>query len=135
MQLDINTSEEKVTIGLYDLEGNLLANNSWVSKHNESEVLVDKIEKMLKSESVSKDDLKRILICSGPGSYTALRVGISTANLIAYALNIPILSYKKNSSKPSFEELLESKTGDKFEKVALPLYKKAPHITAKKPRR
>jgi tRNA threonylcarbamoyladenosine biosynthesis protein TsaB len=37
-------------------------------------------------------DLKAVAVVAGPGSYTGLRVGMSTAKGLCYALNIPLIS-------------------------------------------
>jgi tRNA threonylcarbamoyladenosine biosynthesis protein TsaB len=50
------------------------------------------IERCLESASVTLDELQAIAVSSGPGSYTSLRVGISTAKGICYALDLPMIS-------------------------------------------
>lgn len=132
MQLIIDTSDEIMKIGLINSTGKWIKKNSWSSVHNESEVLLKKIESLLNSAKSSKKSIKRIVVCLGPGSYTALRVGISSANSIAYSLNVPIVGFKKDDEDQEFKEALLSKSGDKFHKVVLPVYKKEPHITIKK---
>ncbi len=131
MQISIDTSSEIVEIGLYDLQAKIIGNESWKSEHNESEVLIKKIDDLLNANKVQKDKLKRVVVCMGYGSYTALRVGISAANLLAYGLDIPVVGYEKSSDNLNIQKTLKTKIGDKFEKAVLPLYKKDPKITAK----
>lgn len=50
------------------------------------------IEQLLKESSLSSKDLNAISISSGPGSYTGLRIGFSTAKGLAYALQIPLIT-------------------------------------------
>lgn len=50
------------------------------------------IDEVLKSANVSKSQLTAIGISKGPGSYTGLRIGVSTAKGLCYALNIPLIS-------------------------------------------
>ena len=134
MQLIIDTSEEIVKIGLADSSGRSIEKDSWSSKYNESEVLLKRIDSLLDLANVKMPEVKKVVVCSGPGSYTALRVGISSANAIAYSLNLPVVGYKKSYKNLELSEVLQAKTVDKFNKVALPLYKRDPHITTKKPR-
>lgn len=50
------------------------------------------IDEVLKSANVSKSQLTAIGISKGPGSYTGLRIGVSTAKGLCYALKIPLIS-------------------------------------------
>lgn len=50
------------------------------------------IEQALKEAEISPADLKAISISSGPGSYTGLRIGTSTAKGMCYALEIPLIA-------------------------------------------
>src|SRR5687768_8833714 len=58
---------------------------------NHTALLAPSIEKLLKSNNLKTKDLEAVSISSGPGSYTGLRVGASTAIGMAYSLKIPIL--------------------------------------------
>lgn len=50
------------------------------------------IEKIIKEANINFSDLKAIAVSKGPGSYTGLRIGVSAAKGLSYALNIPLLS-------------------------------------------
>lgn len=50
------------------------------------------IEEILKETGITVQDLKAIAISKGPGSYTGLRIGVSTAKGLCYALGIPLIS-------------------------------------------
>lgn len=50
------------------------------------------IEEILLNAGISSKDLNAIAISSGPGSYTGLRIGVSTAKGLCYALDIPLIS-------------------------------------------
>lgn len=50
------------------------------------------VEEVMKIGKVSFNELSGVSIASGPGSYTGLRIGTSTAKGFCYALNIPLLS-------------------------------------------
>ncbi|MEP6793566.1 MAG: tRNA (adenosine(37)-N6)-threonylcarbamoyltransferase complex dimerization subunit type 1 TsaB [Saprospiraceae bacterium] len=59
---------------------------------NHTALLAPMISQLLKSASLKPGDLGAISVSSGPGSYTGLRVGGSTAKAMAYSLNIPLVS-------------------------------------------
>ena len=50
------------------------------------------IEKVVNSAKVSLQDIQAVALSKGPGSYTGLRIGTSTAKGLCYALDIPLLA-------------------------------------------
>ncbi len=50
------------------------------------------IDKILKKNGLKLQNLSAISVSKGPGSYTGLRIGVSTAKGLAYALKIPLIS-------------------------------------------
>ena len=58
---------------------------------NHTAMLAPMIDQLLKENEIIPSDLKAVSVSSGPGSYTGLRVGSSTAKAMAYSLSIPII--------------------------------------------
>lgn len=50
------------------------------------------IEQLLSELELSYKDLSAIAVSQGPGSYTGLRIGVSAAKGLCYALNIPLIA-------------------------------------------
>lgn len=57
-----------------------------------SEALTLFIEDVIKDANIELTQLAAISVSAGPGSYTGLRIGISTAKGLCFALNIPLIS-------------------------------------------
>ena len=57
-----------------------------------SEKLTLNIRELMKRNQIEFKQLKAVSLSAGPGSYTGLRIGSSTAKGICYALNIPLIS-------------------------------------------
>ncbi len=50
------------------------------------------IDEVLKESRLTTHDLNAVCVSAGPGSYTGLRIGVSTAKGFCYALGLPLLS-------------------------------------------
>ena len=61
-------------------------------KYSHAEQLTVFIQDILAKHQFSTKDLDAVAISSGPGSYTGLRIGVSTAKGMCYALDIPLIS-------------------------------------------
>ena len=57
-----------------------------------SERLTVFIDQICKKNNWKLNELNAIVVTSGPGSYTGLRIGISTAKGLCYALSIPLIA-------------------------------------------
>lgn len=52
--------------------------------------VLDLIDKLIKSQGSTLKDIDEIEVKTGPGSFTGLRVGVSIANALSFALGIPV---------------------------------------------
>lgn len=130
MILYINTIDKITEIRLFDQKTKLVDKLNFDGSFILSEELVQKIDLLLTKNSLTKKDLTIIAVNIGPGSYTGVRIGVTTANAIAFALNIPILEI---SDQEDVEKKLKKKlTHTNFLSPVLPIYSKPPHITKQK---
>ena len=133
--LFINSMEDKPKVILFDIENEQKISESIVAdKKQLSEQLLVKIEKMLTDSKLKKSDIAAIVADNNPGSYTGVRIGITTANFLAFSLNIPILSATEECfSKKDWQKIKdEIKVSDHFISPILPIYSSPPFITKKK---
>lgn len=68
----------------------LLAEKTWFSRANDSEKMLPAITALLESQKLDFEDIQGVLVVTGPGSFTSLRVGVTIANGLAYSLGCPI---------------------------------------------
>lgn len=69
------------------------------------------LQDFLKESKVSPKDLTKILVCSGPGSFTGIRVGVSLAQALGFALGIPVIAIPKNKVPEDVRKLDKIKGG------------------------
>ncbi|MEN9971906.1 MAG: tRNA ((37)-N6)-threonylcarbamoyltransferase complex dimerization subunit type 1 TsaB [Bacteroidota bacterium] len=90
--LHIETATKVCSVALSNA-GKLIACKESISDgFIHSEALTLYIEETLIEGGISLSDLQAISISSGPGSYTGLRIGLSTAKGLCFALKIPLIS-------------------------------------------
>ena len=91
MELAIDTSTRYASIAL-SRQGDAIAELTWRSERNHSVELVPSIQLLLKREGIGVSDLSAICVASGPGGFSALRVGMSAAKAMAMSLDIPLIA-------------------------------------------
>jgi tRNA threonylcarbamoyl adenosine modification protein YeaZ len=89
LALAIDTAADLAGVVLTEA-GALLAETTWQARQSHSRDLLPALEWLLGRHGRTKDDLGAVCVCLGPGSYAGLRVGVSTAKTLAYALGIPL---------------------------------------------
>jgi len=100
-----------------------IASERFFARHEQAEKLLPAIEKMLKKNKSRLSGLKEIKVNNSGDSFTALRIGVVTANALAYALKIPI-----SVETPSGEVAPESVKKFKNFSVVKPFYNREPNI-------
>lgn len=87
--INIDTSDNKkinVKLEVNEIKNNL-SSESVILK---SEAVLPLIDKLLKNNDLKIEEIDKIRVNTGPGSYTGLRVGASVANALGFALKIPV---------------------------------------------
>jgi tRNA threonylcarbamoyladenosine biosynthesis protein TsaB len=91
MILCIETSSTICSVSIVDQHRVLACEETSIAK-NHSSVLVPLIDQIIKKVNINYDQLRAVAVSSGPGSYTGLRIGVSTAKGIAFAHDLPLMA-------------------------------------------
>jgi len=90
--LGIETATKNCSVALFQ-NGIVIAEKEHISDgYTHAEQLTLFIEEVVGSANITLKEIKAIAISKGPGSYTGLRIGTSTAKGLCYALDIPLIS-------------------------------------------
>ncbi|QNO14546.1 tRNA (adenosine(37)-N6)-threonylcarbamoyltransferase complex dimerization subunit type 1 TsaB [Alkalicella caledoniensis] len=88
--LSMETSTKTCSVALVD-DNKTLGEIRINSEHTHSQKLMPAVDMLLKSVEKKLDDVELIGVAVGPGSFTGLRIGISTAKGLAYGRKIPVV--------------------------------------------
>ena len=90
--LCIETATTNCSVAL-SVNGSVIALREDLSEgYSHAELLHGYIEQVLEDAKVEKENLDAIAVSMGPGSYTGLRIGVSAAKGLCYALEIPLIA-------------------------------------------
>lgn len=91
MELSIDTAGAVAGVALTD-HGALIADLAWRTRAGHAAELLPAVDALLERAGAARGDIGAIFVCRGPGSYAGLRVGISTAMALAFALDAGLLA-------------------------------------------
>lgn len=103
--LAIKTDQPEAYIALTDKSG-ALSEYAWEAIRTLSDELHSKINDLLEANDVSWRDLSGIVVYKGPGSFTGLRIGVTVATTLAYALDIPVVGVNGDRWAAEGQELI-----------------------------
>lgn len=122
MKLYINTTlDNEIEIRLVGDKG-IIRTKRFAARHRQAEKLLPEIDKLLKSAKTPLKKIKTITVANQDGSFTSLRIGVVTANALAYALGVKVQPF---SGKPFKAKGIS---------IVKPAYRAEPTITKRKNR-
>jgi len=88
--LAIDTSGTRALVALGSPDGALIDERRWLAGYRHGEELLTRTDELLRTNRVALAELGGIVVGTGPGAFTGMRVGIATAKALARGLGIPI---------------------------------------------
>lgn len=102
--LSIETSTSICSVALHD-RGDLLGLVEIKESGAHAEKLLRLVDEVLEEVGLSFVDLDAVAVSQGPGSYTGLRIGVSTAKGISYGLDIPLIGINTLQAMAASQEV------------------------------
>jgi len=104
MILSLDTTETKnIFVELRSLDGKTIAKLS-ENQQQGSQALLPMIMKILKKNKFTLKNISKIEVNPGPGSFTGTRVGVSVANALSFALQVPVNGKKGKIVLPIYDK-------------------------------
>jgi tRNA threonylcarbamoyladenosine biosynthesis protein TsaB len=126
--LSIKTDNPQAEIALFDTN-NIIHEITWHAHRELADTIHIKIKQLIDESGKNINDIEAIVCFKGPGSFTGLRIGLTVANTIAYALQVPIVGETgKHWQQKGITRIMNNEN----EKIILPEYGGKVHITQPK---
>jgi tRNA threonylcarbamoyladenosine biosynthesis protein TsaB len=106
--LSIETATTNCSVSLSKNGETLHLKEDYGNGYSHAEKLHLYIDAVLKETNLDKTQLNAIAVSKGPGSYTGLRIGVSAAKGLCYALGVPLISV---STLESLAHQVNAKSG------------------------
>jgi len=88
--LAIDTGTSRIVVAAGRPDGTLIRAMSWPAGHRHGEQLLAGVEELLSATGLRRAALAGVVVGTGPGAFTGLRVGLATAKTLAHAMHLPI---------------------------------------------
>jgi len=90
--LNIETATKNCSVSIANNGETIALKELNSGKYSHAEKLHEFIEEVISKSEIELSDLKAVAVSKGPGSYTGLRIGVSAAKGLCFALDIPLIS-------------------------------------------
>lgn len=107
--LYLETSSKNCSVAISDNKKLLCLTEEVSENYKQSESLHTFVEWALEGAEISLKDIEAVSLGRGPGSYTGLRIGASSAKGFCYGLKIPLIAIN------SMESMIEPFLGENYE--------------------
>jgi tRNA threonylcarbamoyladenosine biosynthesis protein TsaB len=126
MIITLKTASPVVELQLVQPDSTVIGADTWESGRLLSSQLLSHLSELLRNQRATWDALTGVVVFRGPGSFTGLRIGVTVANAIAYAQDIPIVGTTgEDWVTAGLGRLADGKTDTQV----VPHYGAAPNIT------
>ena len=89
--LAIDCATTQVVVASGSPDGVIDGLTTWPAGYRHGETLVPTIQRFLGEQNIRRSRLTAIVVGTGPGAFTGLRVGLATAKGLAHGLGLPIV--------------------------------------------
>jgi len=134
MLLAVDTSTEQMGVAVVD-GGQVVAEWIWFSRQYHTVGLAPAVAQVFSNSGIEMDNIEAVAVAIGPGSYTALRVGLALAKGIALSTGVPLVGVRTldvlAAGQPACDLPLAAVLSAGRGRIALGWYKVAPHAVGK----
>ncbi|MEI6169810.1 MAG: hypothetical protein WCP56_02310 [Candidatus Saccharibacteria bacterium] len=128
MILALRSDKPEAELYLFD-DGKKVAEIKWEAHRELADTLLNKIKEILVNNNITDNEITGIIMHTGEGSFTGLRIGTTVANAMSYSLGVPIVATEgDNWISEGLGKITSSKPGN----LVVPKYNSEPNISQPK---
>ncbi len=128
MILALRSDKPEAELYLFD-DGKKIAEIKWEAHRELADTILGKIKEILVNNNIADKDITGIIMHTGEGSFTGLRIGTTVANAMSYSLGVPIVAAEgENWINEGLGKITSSKPGN----LVVPKYNAEPNISQPK---
>jgi tRNA threonylcarbamoyladenosine biosynthesis protein TsaB len=125
--LAIDTATKIASVSLYDDKAGILGEINLYVKVNHSNIIMTAVDNLFKMTKLSIDDVDRVAVTIGPGSFTGIRIGVSIAKGLVYGTDkkivgineLDVIAYNAENRNETIVSLIDARK----ERVYYSIYK------------
>lgn len=126
MILAVRTDKPEAELHLLTNKGKVHASYEWEAHRTLAATLLTNIHQFLSREGIKARDLEGLIVFTGSGSFTGLRIGATVMNALAYSHGLPIVTGAgENWQSDGLVKVRVAKPGS----YVIPSYDREPNIT------
>jgi tRNA threonylcarbamoyl adenosine modification protein YeaZ len=89
--LVVDTATTRAVVAIGGPDGAMLGERTWTAGYRHGEELLERIDGLLRDTGIDRSGLGGLVVGTGPGAFTGLRVGLATVKGLAHALRLPVV--------------------------------------------
>ena len=103
--LALDTSTNTIVVAAGTADGAAIAADAFEGRYRHSQELLPAVERLIGGAGLGLGDMGGVIVGTGPGAFTGLRVGLATAKTLAHELRVPVAGI------PTSDALLDAADG------------------------
>ena len=96
--LALDTSTATIVVAVGSTDGRVIASEAFEGRYRHSQELLPAAIRVIEGAGLRLADLAGIVVGTGPGAFTGLRVGIATAKTLAHELDRPLIGIRSSTA-------------------------------------
>ena len=108
--LCVDTSSFICSVSVFE-NLSLISSHSSEVERSHSKLIIQLIDQSLKDAKIKINEVDAFAVSMGPGSYTGLRIGVSTIKGLCYSLEKPLISIMKKKTRNNIKNNFQLKQG------------------------